>query len=103
MKNPLAQLASKVWEAVKPPKPELGYFLPDEQSDAIRNWRTAVASSELLDPNELHESDTPRVCDQPRTREASESTVPVSASEAAAERAAAEKAQARAAKAARKR
>lgn len=103
MKNPVAQLASKVWEAIKPPKPDLGYFMPDEQSDAIRNWRTVsphplhaltlqhVASSVvLLDPNELDASVQPRERDMPRVRDTSESAKPERAPEAAAERVAAE-------------
>ncbi|GMK55904.1 hypothetical protein CspeluHIS016_0209600 [Cutaneotrichosporon spelunceum] len=103
MKNALAQLASKVWETLKPPKPELGYYLPDEQSDAIRSWRSAVASSVLLDPNELDALDQSRRDTLRCSNATSESTTPASAREAAANRASEEKARARVAKAARKR
>ncbi|BEI84801.1 hypothetical protein CcaverHIS002_0502020 [Cutaneotrichosporon cavernicola] len=98
MKKALAQLASKVWEALKPPKPELGYFMPDEQSDAIRSWCSDVASSVLLDPNELDASDPSRERDAPRWRKASKSTTSASEREAAAQRASEEKAKAKAAR-----
>lgn len=48
MKTALAQLASKVWDTLKPPKPELGYYMPDEQSDAIRSWCTVSLSLGLV-------------------------------------------------------
>ncbi|CAK9782002.1 unnamed protein product [Cutaneotrichosporon oleaginosum] len=107
MKISLAQFASKVWEAIKPPKPELGYFMPDEQSNAIRSWRTKVASSILLDPNELDALDQRKERDSFQESETWESMTATSArevaAERAAERAAAEKTKARAVKGTRKR
>lgn len=85
MRTLLAQLAAKVWEALKPPQPEYGYFMPDEQSEAIRKWckvspellhirpgscadQQDVASSALLDPNIRDPSEPPRVRDKYKSK-----------------------------------